>query len=66
MGNSDWAEFEDAECIKETDKAILVTIDGDEYWIPSSLVSDDSEVWKEGDTGTLVIPQWLAEERGLA
>ena len=41
----------------ETDKAYLVIIEGDEYWMPKSqceLVGD-----------TITIPRWLAEKNGL-
>ncbi len=55
----------DARCLRETDKAILVEIDGDEYWIPQSQVSEDSEVWKEGDEGDLVISSWIAKQKQL-
>jgi hypothetical protein len=59
------AEFENVVCIRETDKAILVRIDGAEHWIPQSQVSDDSEVWHEGDEGKLVVSEWIAKQKGL-
>lgn len=34
-------------------------------WVPQSQVDDDSEVWKAGQTGTLVVSEWWANERGL-
>lgn len=46
-------------------QALLVDVDGDCVWIPCSQISDDSEVYKPGDVGELIIPQWLAEEKGL-
>jgi len=57
--------YDDVECIHETDDAILVVVEGDEYWIPQSQIDDDSEVWKNGDEGTLVITEWIAEKKGL-
>ncbi len=39
-----------------------------EVWIPFSQIKDGSDVNRdsdEGDEGTLVIPQWLAEEKGF-
>ncbi len=51
---------------RATDKAILCVIEGEEVWIPQSQIDDESEVWKAGDEGTLVIPLWLAEEKGIA
>lgn len=64
-------DYEPVECegcvaVHETDHALLVrTIEGDEVWIPLSQIDDDSEVFAEGTEGTLVIPAWLAEDRGL-
>jgi hypothetical protein len=60
------AEFEGVVCVRATDAAILVRIDGEEHWIPQSQVSDDSEVWQEGDEGRLVVSQWIAMQKGLA
>jgi hypothetical protein len=51
---------------RATDKALLVVVEGEEFWIPRSAIHDDSEVWDEGHDGTLVIPLWLAEAKGLA
>ncbi len=51
---------------RATDKALCVVVEGEEVWIPKSAIHDDSEVWKEGQDGTLVIPLWLAEAKGIA
>jgi len=51
-----------------TDKALLIVYEGHEVWIPVSQINDDSEVWGSehvGQEGRLVIPYWLAEEKGL-
>lgn len=66
-------DIDDAVCIHESDKAILITapVFGDdrngkpvEVWIPQSQITEDSEVWKVGDTGTLIVTEYLAEQRG--
>lgn len=57
--------FNDVECLKETPKALLVNIDGDEFWIPKSVVDDDSEVYHEGHRGKLVLHEWFCEKEGL-
>jgi len=63
---SETVRIEDCEIIKATDKAVLVRIGGEvEKWIPQSQIDDDSEVWKEGDKGDLVIKAWFAEKEGL-
>lgn len=59
------------DCIgmKATAKAVLVLVPGEqgprELWFPQSQIHDDSEVWKEGDEGELVISEWIAKEKGL-
>jgi SH3-like domain-containing protein len=60
-------EFE-VSVVRETEKAILVrTADGDEAWVPKSqLVAEGTDVDGTGDVGTIAIPRWLAEEKGLA
>lgn len=51
----------------ETAKALLcVPIKGGQYWIPKSVVHDDSEVWKKDDSGKLVVKYWWAEKNGHA
>lgn len=51
--------------LKETEAAILIDVDGDEIWIPKSQIHEDSQVRELGDRGELVIPEWLAIEKGL-
>jgi len=56
----------DARCIKQSEKAILVIapdLEG-ETWIPQSQIHDDSEVYKEGHEGKLVIKMWWARKQG--
>lgn len=50
---------------RDSGKALLCLIDGDDYWIPKSQIHDDSEVYEMETEGTLIIPRWLAEEKGL-
>lgn len=57
--------IDDVICKAATAKAILVVIEDEEYWIPQSQVDDDSEVWEKDDEGTLVISDWIAEQKGL-
>jgi hypothetical protein len=51
--------------IHETDRALRVLIDGKPTWIPKSQITEDSEVWKKGDEGTLVVTGWWYEKEGL-
>jgi len=45
--------------------ALLVAVDGKSVWIPQSMIHDDSEVYKGDTAGTLIVPEWLAREKGL-
>jgi hypothetical protein len=65
---SEGARVGTAVVLKESDKAILVKMDesGTECWIPKSQIHEDSEVYKDGTTGELVVSQWLAEKNGWA
>jgi hypothetical protein len=61
-------EYDDAKCVKETAKAILVEakdLPGGQLWIPKSVLHEDSEVNEEGDEGRVVIKTWWAEDNGL-
>ncbi len=59
-------EIEFCEATKNTGSALLVHItdDDEEFWVPLSQIDVTSEVQDEGDTGTLVVSKWLAEQRG--
>lgn len=61
----DTVEIEGVVCTGETDKAIFVDIEGEEHCIPKSQVDQDSEVYKKGTDGRLVISRWIAEKKGL-
>ena len=53
--------------VRVTEKALLADHEGEEEWIPRSIIHDDSEVWgkkHEGETGTLAMLQWKADELG--
>lgn len=58
-------EIENVRGVKETDLAVLCEIDGEEHWIPKSQIDDDSEVYGEDHEGTLVISQWIADQKGI-
>lgn len=51
--------------IRSTEKAGLYRdTEGNEFWIPWSQLREDS-VDKDGETGDIRIPLWLAEEKEL-
>lgn len=61
-------DVEDAVCIRESDsgKAILVRapVFEEPEWIAKSQITEDSEVYKTGTSGTLIVTEWLAEQKG--
>ena len=57
--------FDGVTALAETDKAVLCLIDDEEVWIPQGQIHDDSEVWKKGDEGTLIVSEWIAMQKGL-
>lgn len=51
-----------------TENALKVDYEGEEMWIPLSQIDDDSEIYKKdqvGETGELVISEWMAKQKGL-
>lgn len=66
MFDNDICEF-DVTILAETDKALLIQIDGDEeIWVPKRAVDKDaSTALHKGDTGTIYIQTWWAETRHL-
>ncbi len=54
----------------KTDRALLCELpDGEEVWFPLSQIHDDSEIYDSaqiGDTGELVVSEWLARQKGYA
>ena len=60
--------YVDAEIVAKGGRAILCNVEGEEFWIPHSEITNDSELdgkSDKGDEGTLAIKRWLAEERGI-
>ncbi len=69
MASNDAESLGQGQCVRQTDRAILVALEsGEEKWIPSSVVHDDSEVYDANDnaTGEVVVQRWWAEKEGLA
>ena len=59
--------FEGCYAKHETDKALLVDIpeiDTESQWVPLAHITDDSEVYKKGHEGKLVVTDWIAEKKG--
>lgn len=66
MKGGDAVSFEVDGVEAETEKAILVEIEGEKVWIPKGEIAEESEVWsKKNGKGTLIISEWIAREKGL-
>lgn len=66
MGFSSWVHVEVERIVRETDLAFLCLIDGEEYWLPKSQVSDPDD-YEEGDENCeMSISEFIAHEKGLA
>ena len=48
----------------ETERAYLISDGDNEAWIPKSQLEDDPE-HVSGETYTIIIPEWLAQDKGL-
>lgn len=50
----------------ESDHAILVdsAVLDEAVWVPNSQVNHDSEVYRVGDSGDLVVSSWFADKKG--
>lgn len=61
-----WQYPENVECIEETPAAIRVqaTESKKRFWVPKSVLHDDSETYKMGTDGTLIVAEWFAEKEG--
>jgi hypothetical protein len=65
MRKSNYVYIDDVSVVGETEKAILCQIEDRKVWIPKSQIHEDSEVYEGGDTGTLVITEWIAKQKEL-
>lgn len=71
-------DIEGVECIAEakSGKSILVVGECEEFenddshddankaWIAKSQITEDSEVYRMGTSGTLIVTEWLAKKKG--
>ena len=53
--------------VLHTDKAVLLNIDGEEIWLPNSQIEECEpfDTLTEGESTTLEISDWIAEQKGL-
>ena len=61
----DYIHLDFDEIKAETDKALLVVIDDEEYWIPLSQIADSDDYSKGDCGGTISVSEWWAKKEGL-
>jgi len=63
------ASRDDVICDAETDKALHIEdANGTspwDMWVPKSVIDDDSEVWRKGQRGRLVVAAWWGLKNDL-
>lgn len=65
MPSGKFVHLEDVDIIAETDSALLLQYEGENYWIPKSQMADPDD-YEKGQTGrTVSITQWIADKRGI-
>lgn len=57
-----WREYD--ELVHETDDALLLSIEGEEIWLPKLELSDEP-LKIDKDDQVVGIPRWLAKKKGL-
>ena len=60
-----WIDLLDVELVTREGSDLVCRTDGREIIVPIYLVKPGTEVWANGDRGTLVVPLWFAAEAGL-
>lgn len=58
-------ELEDVKVVKATDNALCLHINDEDIWCPRSAVADESEVFEQGDEGTITVARWWAFKNNL-
>jgi len=69
VSNAEGYEYaEPVVCVGESTAALKLRVSGTgrTFWVPKSVVHDDSEVYKDGSSGKLVVQEWFAEKEGWA
>lgn len=66
LDRKDTVSFDVETVEAESEKAILVEIEGEKHWVPKSQIHEDSEVYSlKSGGGTLIVSTWWANVKGL-
>ena len=63
---SRYVEVEVDECLRTTDAAALLVIDGEEHWVPFSQIEDNGESLEEGFIGQLYLTRWICDQKEIS
>lgn len=63
--DNDYVELEDCYIGAVTERALLVHHDGDQVWIPKSLVEDPEQYEKWDEGVTVLVKEWFARKESL-
>jgi hypothetical protein len=65
MTSSRWVYVQVDSIARETEKAFLLIVDGEEVWCPRSCIADPDD-YAEGDEDVeLAVSEWFARKEGL-
>jgi hypothetical protein len=57
---------DDVVVLRDSGKALLVRIMGEDHWVPQSQIHADSDVFSLATSGgRLIVSKWIAVQRGL-
>lgn len=65
MSATQWVHLDVDRIVAETDKALLLLIDGEEFWIPLNQISDPDDYLLGIVDCTVTVTRWIAEKKGL-
>jgi hypothetical protein len=65
MGSSNYVHVNVDKVLRETEKAFLVLVDGEEVWLPHSQIADWDDYEAGDENVTMSVTEWIAEQKGL-
>lgn len=66
MGASNYVHLQVEKVVAESDKALLLRIDGEEHWVPLSQIADPDDYQKGDEDVEIAVTEWIANQKGLA
>jgi len=61
----EYQEIEITNCLRVTEKAVLLEIDEEEVWIPFSQIEDNKEKITKGYEGVLFLSTWICDKNNI-